>query len=97
MRRGRELPDEEITRAALFLKINNLAKGHAGIKLKTLKTLVAVYNSVCPLMPEKGSVGSKRHRAPLAHMALVLVGQGQAIYKGTNFHAGLPWKRRIFI
>ena len=49
--------DEEITRAALLLKINNLAKGHAGIKLKTLKTLVAVYNKgVCPLMPEKGSV-----------------------------------------
>ena len=51
--------DEEITRAALLLKINNLAKGHAGIKLETLKTLVAVYNKgVCPLMPEKGSVGA---------------------------------------
>ena len=51
--------DEEITRATLLLKINNLAKGHSGIKLETLKTLVEMYNKgVYPLMPEKGSVGA---------------------------------------
>ena len=75
--------DEEITRAALLLKINSLAKGHAGIKLETLKILIAVYNkSVCPLMPEKGSVGASGDLAPLAHLALVLVGQGRASLRG---------------
>src|SRR3972149_5702827 len=75
--------DEEITRATLLLKINNLAKGYAGIKLETLKTLVEMYNKgIYPLMPEKGSVGASGDLATLAHMALVLVGKGQAIYKG---------------
>src|SRR3989304_4603817 len=78
--------DEETTRATLLLKINNLAKGHAGIKLETLKTVVEMYNKgVYPLMPEKGSVGASGDLAPLAHMALVLVGQGQAIYTGRIF------------
>ncbi len=75
--------DEEITRAALLLKINSLAKGHAGIKLETLKILIAVYNKgVCPLMPGKGSVGASGDLAPLAHLALVLVGQGRASFRG---------------
>src|SRR3990170_7894388 len=70
--------DEETTRATLLLKINNLAKGHSGIKLETLKTVVEIYNKgIYPLMPEKGSVGASGDLAPLAHMALVLVGQGQ--------------------
>src|SRR3989337_1574158 len=75
--------DEETTRATLLLKINNLAKGHAGIKLETLKTLVEMFNKgVYQLMPEKGSVGASGDLAPLAHMALVLVGQGKAFYNG---------------
>lgn len=75
--------DEEITRATLLLKINNLAKGHAGIKLETLKTVVEMYNKgIYPLMPEKGSVGASGDLAPLAHLALVLIGQGKAIYNG---------------
>ena len=57
--------DEEITRATLLLKINNLAKGYAGIKLETLKTLVEMYNKgIYPLMPEKGSVGASGDLAP---------------------------------
>src|SRR3990172_8333763 len=75
--------DEEITRATMLLKINNLANGHAGIKPETLKTLVEMFNKgVYPLMPEKGSVGASGDLAPLAHMALVLIGQGQATFKG---------------
>lgn len=75
--------DEETTKATLLLKINDLAKGNAGIKLETLKTLVEMFNKgVYPLMPEKGSVGASGDLAPLAHMSLVLVGQGQAVFKG---------------
>lgn len=75
--------DEETTKATLLLKINDLAKGHAGIKPETLKILVEMFNKgVYPLMPDKGSVGASGDLAPLAHMALVLVGQGQALLKG---------------
>ncbi len=76
--------DEETARATLLLKMNDFAKGHAGIKLETLKTLVEMFNKgVYPLMPGKGSVGASGDLAPLAHMALVLVGQGQAFFKGS--------------
>lgn len=75
--------DEETSKATLLLKINDLAKGNAGIKLETLKTLVDMFNKgVYPLMPEKGSVGASGDLAPLAHMSLVLVGQGQSLLKG---------------
>lgn len=78
--------DEETTKATLLLKINDFAKGHAGIKPETLRTLVEMLNKgVYPLMPEKGSVGASGDLAPLAHMALVLVGQGQALFKGRIF------------
>ncbi|TVL99422.1 MAG: histidine ammonia-lyase [Candidatus Brocadia sp. WS118] len=74
--------DEETARGTLLLKIHDLAKGHSGIKLETLKTLVEIFNKgVYPLMPEKGSVGASGDLAPLAHMALVLVGQGQGRFK----------------
>ncbi|MEP9410230.1 MAG: histidine ammonia-lyase [Candidatus Brocadia sp.] len=75
--------DEETARAALLLKINDFAKGYSGIKSETVKTLIEMLNKgVYPLMPEKGSVGASGDLAPLAHMALVLVGYGQASFNG---------------
>lgn len=69
--------DEETARAVLLLKINDFAKGYSGIKPETVKTLIEMLNKgVYPLMPEKGSVGASGDLAPLAHMALVLVGYG---------------------
>src|SRR3989304_1128701 len=77
--------DVETTRGVLILKINNLAKGYSGIKPDTLKTLIELFNKgVYPLMPEKGSVGASGDLAPLAHLALVLIGQGKAFYNGDN-------------
>src|SRR3989338_5687157 len=75
--------DVETTRGVLILKVNNLAKGYSGIKSDTLKTLIELFNKgVYPLMPEKGSVGASGDLAPLAHLALVLIGQGKAFYNG---------------
>jgi histidine ammonia-lyase len=75
--------NEEAVRGALLLKINNLASGYAGIKLETLNTLVEMFNNrVHPLVPEKGSVGASGDLAPLAHIALVLIGQGKAVFAG---------------
>jgi histidine ammonia-lyase len=74
--------DEETVRAILALRIKDLARGHSGIRLSTVQQLVAVLNwGVCPVIPEKGSVGASGDLAPLAHLSLVLIGMGEAFYK----------------
>jgi histidine ammonia-lyase len=75
--------DEETVRAILALRIKDLARGHSGIRLSTVQQLVALLNwGVCPLIPEKGSVGASGDLAPLAHLSLVLIGLGEAFFKG---------------
>lgn len=75
--------DEEIVRATMLLRINALAKGYSGIRLSTLNTLVEMLNKgVHPIIPEKGSLGSSGDLAPLSHMVLVMMGEGEAVYDG---------------
>ncbi|MBZ2174101.1 histidine ammonia-lyase [Schnuerera sp. xch1] len=79
---GRPL-DEEIVRGIMLLRANALAKGYSGIRLSTLKTLIEMLNKrVHPVVPEKGSLGSSGDLAPLAHMVLVMIGEGEANYNG---------------
>jgi len=73
----------EIVRATMLLRANTLAKGHSGIRLETLETLVEMLNKeVHPIIPAKGSVGASGDLAPLSHMILVLIGEGKAEHKG---------------
>lgn len=75
--------DEEIVRAIMLLRVNNLVKGHSGVRLTTINTLVDMINKgVHPVIPEKGSLGASGDLAPLAHMVLVMLGMGEAFYKG---------------
>jgi len=79
---GDPLPEETV-RAVLLLKINTLAKGYSGCRFTLVDTLVRMLNQgVHPLIPEKGSVGASGDLAPLAHLALVVIGQGEALYQG---------------
>jgi histidine ammonia-lyase len=81
--------EEEIVRASMALRIKDLARGHSGIRLETVTHLIALLNwGVCPVMPAKGSVGASGDLAPLAHMSLVLIGQGEALYKGQRMTGG---------
>lgn len=74
---------EEIVRAAMLCRINTLAKGYSGIRASTLATMVEMMNkNVVPVVYEKGSVGASGDLAPLAMMALVVFGEGEAFYKG---------------
>ena len=67
----------------MALRIKDLARGHSGIRLETVQHLAALLNwGVCPVIPQKGSVGASGDLAPLAHLALVLLGLGEAFYKG---------------
>ncbi len=79
---GPELDTDEV-RALMALRLKDLARGHSGIRLETAERLQELLNrGVVPVIPEKGSVGASGDLAPLAHMALVLVGMGEAFYQG---------------
>jgi histidine ammonia-lyase len=70
-------------RAAGVLRVSSLAAGHSGIKLETLDLLVELLNrGVTPVVPSQGSVGASGDLAPLAHMTLTLIGEGEAYYDG---------------
>ncbi|MCE1713812.1 aromatic amino acid lyase, partial [Enterobacter hormaechei] len=79
---GEPLPDD-IVRLIMVLKINSLARGYSGIRLDVIEGLIALVNAdVYPCIPSKGSVGASGDLAPLAHMSLLLLGEGQARYRG---------------
>jgi len=85
---------EEIVRAIMLLRVNNLAKGHSGIHPITIQTLVDMLNAgVHPIIPEKGSLGASGDLAPLSHMVLVLLGLGEAIYKNERLDGAEAMKR----
>ncbi|KPL01087.1 MAG: histidine ammonia-lyase [candidate division Zixibacteria bacterium SM23_73_3] len=74
---------EEEVRAIMLLRANVLAKGFSGVRLELIQTLVEMINKrVHPMIPEKGSVGASGDLAPLAFMALPLVGKGWVFYQG---------------
>jgi histidine ammonia-lyase len=75
--------DTRIVRAAGVLRANSLSAGHSGIKLQTLELIVQLLNrGVTPVVPCQGSVGASGDLAPLAHMTLTLIGEGEATYDG---------------
>lgn len=75
--------DTDIVRAIILLRANALSKGYSGIRLSTLQTLVTMLNEgVHPIIPEKGSLGASGDLAPLSHMVLSMIGEGEAEYKG---------------
>ena len=73
-----------VVRAMLALRANVLAKGYSGVRLETLERLLELLNRrVHPVVPSRGSVGASGDLAPLAHLALVLIGEGEAWHDGT--------------
>ena len=74
---------EEVVRAMLLFRINSLVKGNSGIRQTTIDYLVDLLNHhVHPIVPLQGSVGASGDLAPLAHIALVLIGEGEATHDG---------------
>ena len=79
---------ESTVRLMMVLKINSLARGYSGIRLKVIEALVQLVNSdVYPAIPKKGSVGASGDLAPLAHMSAVLLGEGEAFHNGKRITA----------
>jgi len=73
----------DLVRAMLAIRINTLLRGHSGIRVATLQSLTELLNrNVIPVVPEKGSVGASGDLAPLSHLAIVLLGGGEAFFAG---------------
>lgn len=78
-----DILEPDVVRAMMLLRANTLVKGYSGIKLETIQTLVMMINEdVIPIIPDTGSLGASGDLVPLAHMAMVLVGEGDALYQG---------------
>ncbi len=85
---------EEIARAIMLLRVNNLVKGYSGVQPATVQTLVDMLNEgVHPIIPEKGSLGASGDLAPLSHMVLVMLGLGEATYKGERLEGAEAMRR----
>jgi len=68
------------TRAMMLLRANSLAKGHSGVRAIVIDTLCEMLNrGVTPVVPSQGSVGASGDLAPLAHLALALIGEGECV------------------
>src|SRR2546426_1045617 len=81
---GDPLPVRAV-RATMALRANVLAKGFSGIRVETLEALLALLNhGVHPSVPSRGSVGASGDLAPLAHLSLVLIGEGEATVDESN-------------
>jgi histidine ammonia-lyase len=90
---GSPLSEAE-TRAMMLLRANALAKGLSGIRPEVVETLCSMLNAaVHPLIPSQGSVGASGDLAPLAHLAQVVIGEGEAVFKGEKLSGTEALKR----
>ncbi len=78
----------EVARLMLITKIHALSQGYSGVQVETLERMIwHLEQSVTPVVPEKGSVGASGDLAPLAHLFLPLIGQGEVWYKGVKYRS----------
>ena len=79
---GDEVP-QGVVKLMLFLKVQSLSYGHSGVQLQTVSRLLDMYNhDVLPVVYQQGSLGASGDLAPLAHLALPLLGKGEVNYRG---------------
>lgn len=84
-----------VARLALLLRANALTMGHSGVRLELIRLLLDLFTAgVAPVIPSQGSVGASGDLAPLAHLALLLLGRGQGMLDGRR-HSGATLLRRL--
>lgn len=78
----------EVTRAMMVLRANTLLKGHSGVRTGLIQTLLDCINfQIHPIIPQQGSLGASGDLAPLSHLALLLMGEGEVIFQGRKCEA----------
>jgi histidine ammonia-lyase len=89
-----DLQPEEAVRAAMVMRVNTLSKGYSGVRLSTIETYMEQLNrGITPLVYEKGSVGTSGDLSPLAQLAEVVIGKGEAFYKGERLPGAVAMER----
>ncbi|WP_160723917.1 histidine ammonia-lyase [Bacillus sp. USDA818B3_A] len=79
---------EVVAKAMVILRANALLKGYSGIRPLVIERLLALVNAgIIPIIPQQGSLGASGDLAPLAHLALVLIGEGEVFYKGKQMNS----------
>ena len=74
---------QEVVKIMLLLKAHSLAYGYSGVQLKTVERLIEMFNNeVLPLVYQQGSLGASGDLAPLAHLSLPLLGEGEVYFEG---------------
>ena len=90
---GKPLP-EDVVRAMIAIRLNDFCLGKSGLCMATINKLLELLNAgVVPVVPEKGSVGASGDLAPMSHIALVLIGEGEAFVKGERFTSAEALKK----
>ncbi len=90
---GEEVPPE-IVRLMLLLKVQSLSYGHSGIDISTVERLIDLFNHhITPVVYTQGSLGASGDLAPLAHLCLPLIGEGEVYYKGKKLSAAQLYKK----
>jgi histidine ammonia-lyase len=90
---GEPLP-ARVVRLVLLLKAASLARGYSGVREEVVDGLLALHNrGVLPVIPAQGSVGASGDLAPLSHMSLLLIGEGEAFHEGVRMPGGQALER----
>jgi len=89
-----EFVPEEIIKLMLFLKVQSLSYGYSGVQLETVERLIDFYNhDILPVVYDQGSLGASGDLAPLAHLALPLIGKGDVFYEGEMVSSEIVLKK----
>jgi histidine ammonia-lyase len=87
--------NDEVVRAMLLLRAHNLSIGHSGVRPELVEQIIRlIENEIHPIVPQQGSVGASGDLAPLAHLALVLIGEGEARVDGEKMSGADALKAR---
>lgn len=91
---GTPLPNDSV-RAMMLLTAASLARGHSGVRVEVVECIIAMLNAgITPVVPSVGSVGASGDLAPLSHVALALIGEGEVIVDGRAQPAGAAMRSR---
>ncbi len=87
--------DEDVVRAMIALRINDFCRGNSGLRLETIEKLSQILNAgIVPVVPEKGSVGASGDLVPMAHLSLVLIGEGEAFVEGQRMSGARALRKK---
>jgi histidine ammonia-lyase len=87
--------EDDVVRGMMALRVNDFCRGNSGLRLETIKKLAQVLNAgIVPVVPEKGSVGASGDLVPMAHLALVLIGEGEAFVEGQRMTGARALKKK---